>query len=352
MFHHTSWGSRLGAAVSAAALGGGMLALAGVSTAAPAAAAACSPAGATGFTAAVVATSGQTITGKVDASGCNLGIYIGPGATGVTVNGATVQNATDHAILVENTSGATIENSTIDNNGTKPNNNLGGDDAVFFAGVADSMITNNTFTNDFAGGIRIADDGPFDPGAPNPGPAAQVPSSNVTVSGNKLTTVYGGCAVIVAVYNSGPGDQNVSVTGNTITGAIGKFGPYGPIVGQIVVAGDGVGAVIQGTKISGNTVTQSIPTGIVLHPTSARRRHQRHDDQRQHLEPQQLGQGRTGAPCPPPSPWRPRRSPRRSRRRSPGRRSPATRSPLSTTGSTSPGLPAAATPPSRPTATR
>ena len=38
----------------------------------------CLQAGNTGLTASIVAHPGQTITGAVDATGCDLGIYVGP----------------------------------------------------------------------------------------------------------------------------------------------------------------------------------------------------------------------------------------------------------------------------------
>src|SRR5665213_2327968 len=76
----------LGSAVVLASLavgGGGLVAL---SNGLPAAAATtCAAAGSTGLTSALVATSSQQITGQtVDASGCNIGIYIGPNVTNVT----------------------------------------------------------------------------------------------------------------------------------------------------------------------------------------------------------------------------------------------------------------------------
>lgn len=140
------------ATLSAAALVGSTVVFVGFAGAAPVPAASCSPAGTTGFTATDIATQGQTIAGTVDATGCNLGIYIGPGITGVTVNGATVSNATDHAILAEDTNDITIENNTITNDGSDPNPKVAGDDAIFFAGVSNSSITDNTVTNDDAGG--------------------------------------------------------------------------------------------------------------------------------------------------------------------------------------------------------
>src|SRR5579883_2159800 len=249
---------RIASAASAVALlGGSALVVGGLAGAGPAAAASCVPAGSTGFTAAMVATTGQSITGTVDATGCNLGIYIPPGATGVTVTAATVSNATDHAVLAEDTSNVTVTGSTFTNNGTDPNPDVAGDDAVFFAGVTNGSITNNTFNNDYAGGTRVADYGAVDGAAPNPGPATQVPSTNVTVSGNTYTNIYGGCAALVAVYNAGTGASGVTFTGNTITGNVGQFGPHGPMVGQIVIADDAVGATISGVTLTGNTITGS-----------------------------------------------------------------------------------------------
>ena len=207
-------------------MGGGMLTLAAF-TAAPAATSGCAQAGTSGLTASIVATSGQTITGAVDATGCNVGVYIGPGVTGVTVSGATVENATDHGILAEDTSNVTIKDNTLTNNGVQPNPKVASDDAIFFSGVSNSTISGNTETNDFAGGIRVTDDGPLDPAAPNPGPASVVPSSGDTVTGNKLSHIYGGCSVLIGGYNAGNDISSITVTNNTITGAIGQFGAHG-----------------------------------------------------------------------------------------------------------------------------
>lgn len=54
-----------------------------------------------GFTAKVVAHSGQTIRGKIDATGYDLGISIGPGVHGVAVVGARVTGAKDEGIMVQ-----------------------------------------------------------------------------------------------------------------------------------------------------------------------------------------------------------------------------------------------------------
>lgn len=73
----------------------------------------CAPAGSTGLTAAVVAAAGQRISGTIDATGCDVGIYIGPDATAAQVVGATVTGANDHGIFVQDASGVAISQSTI-----------------------------------------------------------------------------------------------------------------------------------------------------------------------------------------------------------------------------------------------
>ncbi len=235
------FGRRVAAVLSATSMGGGMLAFATFTVVAPAGASGCAQAGTTGFTAAVVATQGQMITGTVDATGCNLGVYVGPGITGVTVSGATVENATDHGILAEDTSNVTIQNNTVSNNGTQPNPMVASDDAIFFSGVSGSTISGNTETNDFAGGIRVTDDGPLDPAAPNPGPR---PSCHPRTTPSRATSSAASTAAAPcssAAYNSGNDIQSVTASNNTITGAIGQFGAHGPVIGQIVIAGDGPG---------------------------------------------------------------------------------------------------------------
>ncbi len=127
----------------------------------------CSPAGATGFNAALVVTSSATvIPSSVDGTGCDLGIYVEPGANSVTINGVTVSGANDHGIMAEGVSQLTIENSTIQANGVNPNNSLGTDKAVQLVGVSNSTVgPNNTVTGNVAdGGISVTDEGDnFDP---------------------------------------------------------------------------------------------------------------------------------------------------------------------------------------------
>lgn len=68
--------------------------------------------------AAVVATSGQKITGTIDATGCGVGVYVGPGVTGVTVK-ADVSNAHYVGIYVDG-GNAKINGSSVTNVGDTP----------------------------------------------------------------------------------------------------------------------------------------------------------------------------------------------------------------------------------------
>ena len=227
---------------------------------------ACTAAGTTGLTAKVVIDSGSApYSGQtVDATGCDLGIYVGPGASNITLDGDTVTGANDHGIFAQDTSGLTISNSTVSGNGVAPTPGIAENKGIELVGVTNSTVTGNTVTGNLAdGGIGIADDGPVDPGAPNPGTLTA--TDNVTVSGNHSVGNYGGCGIVVAAYDPGAGVTSATVTGNTVTGSIGQFGPHGPVIGGIVVAADTPGTSVSSVTVHGNTVTQAFIPGIVVH---------------------------------------------------------------------------------------
>jgi hypothetical protein len=227
---------------------------------------ACSAAGSTGFTAAQVATAGQTFIAYVDGTGCNLGIYVPPGANNVTISGITVSGAGDHGILAENVSNLMIQNSTIQGNGVNATPKLGTDKAVQLVGVSNSHVLNNTVTGNVAdGGISVADEGGnFDPAAPQ-GPATPVASTNDVITGNTVSGNFGGCGIIVEGWVPGAGVSGITVSNNQITGQPGVFGPHGPVIGQLIVATDAPGATVSNTTVSGNTVTGSFLSGITVH---------------------------------------------------------------------------------------
>ena len=246
------------------ALGVGSTALTVLPGATPASAATCVTAGSTGLTAAedVVA---NVSGGSIDATGCDVGLYVAPGNNGITISGVTVSGANDEGILAEDVSGLTVTGSTIENNTVDPNSKIPDGHALMLDGVTGATISNNTVENNDSGGIGLADYGTVDPGAPDAGPATPVPSTNDTISGNTVLGNTGGCAIIVEAWNPGGGVTGTTISGNTVTGVTGQFGPHGPVIGQIVLADDAASTTISTTTILGNTVIESFATGITLH---------------------------------------------------------------------------------------
>jgi Right handed beta helix region len=238
-------------------------------------AASCSPAGDTGLTAAVVAKSNQVITGMINAAGCDIGIYVGPGIEVVIAN-ATVTGANDHGILVQDTMNTVIENSRITANGIAPHSAcpfgtastpskpcIANDYEVLLVGTSHALVKGNTVSfNPADGGIAVADDGPANPGAPNPGTPHQSIANIITE--NLVEDNIPGCGILVASYNSGPSAGAVGniVTWNLVLGSTPDVGPYN---GQIVMAANAPNTVITDTIISNNIVKGSMLPGIAVH---------------------------------------------------------------------------------------
>ncbi|MHB8220955.1 MAG: right-handed parallel beta-helix repeat-containing protein, partial [Acidimicrobiales bacterium] len=223
---------------------------------------ACTVLGTTGLTAKEVATGNLTGV-TVTAAGCNVGIYVPPGSKGLTISHVTVTGAKDEGILVQNATDINVMDSTVDGNGTAPTPNIAFDNALELIGTSNSTVKGNTVTGNFAGGIGVADDGPTNPGGPKPGVLS--PANGDTISENSIANVYGGCSIVFSSRNPGAGITGGSITGNTLTGAPGKFGPHGPVLGNIVVATAGFGASLSGVDVTGNKITGAGLPGIIVH---------------------------------------------------------------------------------------
>ncbi len=232
------------------------------------AAAACVRAGTTGLTAARVVASTSTMRGTtVDASGCDVGIYVGPTAKNVVIEKVTVTGANDHGIFVQDATHVTVLTSTVRANGVAPTPKISENKAIELVGTTDATVHHDTVSGNTAdGGIGVADDGPaLDPGAPTPSATAPRAAKTDVVSTNTVTGNYHGCGVVYAAYDHGAGIVGGSISGNVISGAPGKFGPHGPVVGGVVVAADTPGATLNGVKVSGNTITGAGIPGVVVH---------------------------------------------------------------------------------------
>jgi parallel beta-helix repeat protein len=232
------------------AIGGGVLAIA------PAGAVpVCVSAGTTGLTAKVVALSGAVITGTIDATGCDVGVYAGPGANNVTVNQATVSNANDHGIFFQDVTDSIIENSTVSNNGLSPTDNIAENKGLQLVGTVNVTVKNNTVSGNMAdGGIAINDDGPMDPGAPNAGNLKA--ATNNTIQGNMVTGNTGGCGIVLSAYNPGAGVSSNVVFGNKVINNQSV---------PVVVAADAPNTTANLNLILLNTITDNDGPGVVVH---------------------------------------------------------------------------------------
>jgi hypothetical protein len=232
---------RLWGLVAVLVIAAGLASTIGIGSA-TASAASCTP---TGFsrdnidlTAALINPS-STVTGTVDAGGCNIGVYYGPGHSGI-VKGATVENANYYGIVNDGGS-VSISNSTVTNIGEQS----GFDGTQHGVGIywaynsnATGTIKNNAVTNYQKGGITVngfgssaaisgntvTGIGAVDFIAQNGiqiGFGATGTVSNNTVTNNEYTgTNYassGGILVVGGPYYGDPFSSGISITKNVVT---------------------------------------------------------------------------------------------------------------------------------------
>lgn len=242
-------------------------ALVGVFTGGPAvAAAACLPTGDNGLTAAVIAPNGAHLSGvDVDATGCDIGIYVGPGSSGTSVTRSTVTGANDHGIFVHDAKDVLVADNVVSGNGVHRNAAIAEDKALQLSGTSDSTVRGNTVVDNVGdGGIGVADDGPAGPAVPVPtgqaSPDAVTPATGNVVEGNDVEGNDTGCGIVVAAYNPGGGIWDNHVVGNRVIGE-----RLSPVVGGIVIATDPPMTSAGGNEVVHNTVTDSLIPGIIVH---------------------------------------------------------------------------------------
>lgn len=254
---------RGGLVASALALGGGLTLGGGLVVATPviaAAAGSCQAAGSTGMTAKVIAASGQWITGTIDATGCDIGVYAGPGVTNLTIIGATISDAHDHGILLQQVTNSLVTLSNVSNNGLTGSHagenpgQLSEDKGIELLGTTNVTVSYNTVKGNQAdGGIGISDDGPIISGA-LVGGSVHTASGN-TISWNDIENNPTGCGIVISSYNPGGGVAN-----NLVMGNISKGNSVG-----IVVAADVPNTSAMNNIVVDNTSTDNLGPGVVIH---------------------------------------------------------------------------------------
>lgn len=215
----------------------------------------CHPAGTSGMTAFVVATSGEHISGTINASGCGIGVYVGPGVYNVVISGANISGAKYHGIYAQDTFNVTIENNVVSNN--EPN---GGafleTKAIQLTGTSNSVVEYNTVDNNGGGGIAVTDDGNFDAVSPG-GPVAGLPNpgNNNKIIGNDVENNTSDCGIVVSSYIPGEGVSGNVVSGNTVINNS----------AGIVIAADAPNTMANNNSVTNNVSNGNEFAGIVVH---------------------------------------------------------------------------------------
>jgi hypothetical protein len=187
----------------------------------------------------------STVTGTVDASGCNIGVYYGPGHTGAV--SAEVKNANYFGVVADGAA-VNVTGSNVHDIGEVPLNGSQHGNAIYYTNAASGTISGNTVAHYQKNGITA------------------VNGSSVTISGN---TVAGQGAVDTIAQNGievGSGAtgtvQDNTVSGNAYTG------PNGASSGGVLIFGGpffGVGVpYTTGVQVSHNTLTDN-DVGIYLY---------------------------------------------------------------------------------------
>src|SRR5215217_8694101 len=214
--------SRIGAIVLALSVAGSVLAFG--SSVKQAEAATCTPTGFNGLTAALVNPSG-TVTGTVDATGCNIGVYYSTGKG--TVKRATIFGATHYGVAVNGDTGSVsvdVLDSTIHHIGDNP---LSGNQygvGVYYrgfgAGKASGKVSGNTIYKYQKGGIV----------ANGQGTTANISDNTVTGEGHITFIAQNGIQV---GYGADASVMRNTVSGNSYIGIPGD----GSASGGILVVG-------------------------------------------------------------------------------------------------------------------
>jgi hypothetical protein len=255
------------AAIVVPFVAGGAAAMGTNASAAPAPV--CLAAGSTGLNATIVATPHEKITGFVNATGCDIGVYVGPGVRDVHVVEATISNANDHGIFVQDAPGTVIIDNVVAHNGLAPHRCSAKilppcileDKAIELSGTSKALVRDNVVIDNIVdGGIGVSDDGPIDPGAPAPG--TNHTSWENEVSYNTIVDNAFGCGIVLAAYDPGGGVARNVVVGNSVVGSAPGTGPF---VGGIVVAADAPNTSAWHNLVKNNRITESIIPGIVVH---------------------------------------------------------------------------------------
>jgi parallel beta-helix repeat protein len=199
---------------------------------------------------------GGNVTGPLDATGCNIGVYYDNTTSG-NVTGANISGANYFGVLVNGDVGAVkvnVTNSTITQIGESPFNGTQHGVAIYYralGGTASGLISGNTITNYQKGGITA-----------NGAVSATITNNIVTGQGPVAYIAQNGIQV-------GYGAK-ATVSGNTVTGNAYTGASLDDSAGILVVGGAFLGPYpyTVGLTITKNTLTNN-DVGIWLYNADA-----------------------------------------------------------------------------------
>jgi hypothetical protein len=106
------------------------------------------------LTAAIVNPSGP-VAGQVDALGCNIGVYYGPGTTAGSVDGAEIFGASYYGVVVDGGVADVRNHSMIHDIGDSPLSGTQHGVGVFYGNGATGTLSGNTITNYQKNGVAV-----------------------------------------------------------------------------------------------------------------------------------------------------------------------------------------------------
>jgi hypothetical protein len=212
------------------------------------------------MTAAVINPTSK-VTGNVDATGCNIGVFFGPGHNG-SVDGATISNANYYGVVVQQAK-VNVVNSNVYNIGETPLNGSQHGVGIYYATVA-GLTNGDCTTGSTKGTIENNSVSTYQ----KAGIVADCTGTNVAIENNVVqgqgpVNYIAQNGIEVGIGANAVVDNNI-VTGNSYTGANGASS------GGILVYGGPVytGSYTTNTQITNNTVIGN-DVGIWLSNISA-----------------------------------------------------------------------------------
>jgi hypothetical protein len=242
----------------------------GLSLAGPAAAQACTV---TGF---IVDTINMTaaeinpgdVTGVVDATGCNIGIYYddgfaNAGTVGGTVSAASITGSPNYFGIVANGGGGhaaltvNVTNSTVDNVSESPLNGVQHGNAIFYINASTNPAVDDSRTCSNTGSTTGTVSGNTVTGYQKNGITVKCPGVSVTISGNTVTGAGETTAIAQNGIELGLGAIG-TVTSNMVSGNEYTGLNDASSTGVLIFGGAGVGGALAiNEQVTGNTLTDN-----------------------------------------------------------------------------------------------